>query len=680
MEREYLGDFKVIRKIGAGPLGALYLGEHKFIKRRFVIKVLPLEISEDALFIERFEKEIGKVATLEHMNLVKVHNVSSVDGIYFIVSDFIGDAHGESKNLSQYLGGLEKRLSETEVMHILKQIAYALDYIHGKKFDGQTMAHSSLKLSNILIGKTEEGVPHVYLSDIGLNSIIGQGKILTKAYQNVAEALEIDVRISGVDGDDRLYASQNPDKGKITKLHRSFLQTYAFLAPEQKLGGNPERIGPKADTYAFGVLAYFLLMGYLPEGYFTMPSQSNKGGLTFNWDLLIQATLRFDPEQRPDSLVALMGEIAAKELGDVEKTIVKVSPPKEGFYEREPIKPDPIKPEPIAAKVNYSRSAIEESLTRPTTTTTRLMTTKKSSDLESEPERDGAVATLVEKKPVIRESELVKQEFEEDPGAIFQRDLQVAPYKPQAKEVSHIEPVLSQMVMIAEGEYVRGSNIGARDEKPKHKVQVKSFAIDIHPVTNEQFIRFLQVMGGEKDANNNDIILLKESRINRIGGKLSIETGYAKHPVVGISWYGAVAYAKWTGKRLPTEVEWEIAATSGKESNIYPCGVDIERGKANFFSSDTTPVMSYPPNEIGLYDIAGNVYEWCEDWYAYNYYETSLHEPINPIGPHQGVYRVLRGGCWKSLSEDLRCSHRHRNNPGTMNRTCGFRLAADVAE
>jgi formylglycine-generating enzyme required for sulfatase activity len=236
------------------------------------------------------------------------------------------------------------------------------------------------------------------------------------------------------------------------------------------------------------------------------------------------------------------------------------------------------------------------------------------------------------------------------------------------------------MVMIAEGEYVRGSNIGARDEKPKHKVQVKSFAIDIHPVTNEQFIRFLQVMGGEKDANNNDIILLKESRINRIGGKLSIETGYAKHPVVGVSWYGAVAYAKWTGKRLPTEVEWEIAATSGKESNIYPCGVDIERGKANFFSSDTTPVMSYPPNEIGLYDIAGNVYEWCEDWYAYNYYETSLHEPINPVGPHQGVYRVLRGGCWKSLSEDLRCSHRHRNNPGTMNRTCGFRLAADVAE
>ena len=107
-------------------------------------------------------------------------------------------------------------------------------------------------------------------------------------------------------------------------------------------------------------------------------------------------------------------------------------------------------------------------------------------------------------------------------------------------------------------------------------------------------------------------------------------------------------------------------------------GLDIERTQANFFSSDTTAVMSYPPNEFGLYDIAGNVYEWCQDWYAYNYYDSSSVEPENPQGPPQGVYRVLRGGCWKSLKEDMRCSHRHRNNPGAMNGTYGFRCATDV--
>ena len=159
---------------------------------------------------------------------------------------------------------------------------------------------------------------------------------------------------------------------------------------------------------------------------------------------------------------------------------------------------------------------------------------------------------------------------------------------------------------------------------------------------------------------------------------MSIESGYAKHPVVGVSWYGAVAYAKWIGKRLPTEAEWETACKGGEDLHIYPTGSEIEKHQANFFSSDTTSVMSYPANDYGLYDMVGNVYEWCQDWYGYNYYEASMQEPDQPQGPLQGVYRVLRGGCWKSLKEDLRCSHRHRNNPGCENRTYGFRCAADA--
>jgi formylglycine-generating enzyme required for sulfatase activity len=183
---------------------------------------------------------------------------------------------------------------------------------------------------------------------------------------------------------------------------------------------------------------------------------------------------------------------------------------------------------------------------------------------------------------------------------------------------------------------------------------------------------------GGKDLNN-DMIRLRDSRIKRSAGRVNIESGYAKHPVVGVSWYGALAYAKWVGKRLPTEAEWEIAAMGGMEENIYPSGKEIEKSHANFFSSDTTIVMSYGPNGYGLFDMAGNVYEWCQDWYEFHYYDTSIQEPQDPKGPLQGNYRVLRGGCWKSLKDDLRCSHRHRNNPGTMNGTYGFRCAADVA-
>jgi formylglycine-generating enzyme required for sulfatase activity len=281
-------------------------------------------------------------------------------------------------------------------------------------------------------------------------------------------------------------------------------------------------------------------------------------------------------------------------------------------------------------------------------------------------------------KPVLNPTHLERPEFDLNPAHVFQQELALTKYSPEEKVFEPIEPLLNEMVLIPEGDYLRGSSTGARDEMPKHKIHLSAFALDIHPVTNEQFIRFLEAMGGEKDAQNNDMIKLKDSRIKKVASKFMIETGYHQHPVVGISWYGAQAYAKWVGKRLPTEAEWEIAASSLQE-RIYPTGESLEKGMAHFFASDTVPVMSFPPSPLGLYDMAGNVYEWCQDWYSYDYYETSKQEPINPLGPHQGVYRVLRGGCWKSLKEDLRVSHRHRNNPFAVNSTYGFRCAADVS-
>jgi formylglycine-generating enzyme required for sulfatase activity len=376
-------------------------------------------------------------------------------------------------------------------------------------------------------------------------------------------------------------------------------------------------------------------MGYMPEGYFAMPSEE-LSSFSCNWDLLIKATLKQNPNERCENLCDLLEKIAPKELHDIERNLKRVSPVRALEKEKE------FAPEPVYTGLSTAAS------------------------LDTQP------------KPIIQPSVLKKFEYEEDPGAIFETKLTVTQYKPKEKEVTDQQPMLTEMIVIEGGEYFRGTNAGARDEKPRHKIQLSSFAIDVHPVTNEQFVRFLDVMGCEKDSNNNDMILLKESRIKRSGGKISIESGYAKHPVVGVSWYGARAYAHWVGKRLPTEVEWEIASSCGVEENLYPSGSEIERTQANFFSSDTTPVMSYPANANGLFDMAGNVYEWCEDWYGYNYYEISIQEPFNPKGPHQGVYRVLRGGCWKSLKDDLRCSHRHRNNPGSLNRTYGFRCAADV--
>jgi len=601
-----LGDYQLQGKIGEGSLGEVYLAEHRFIKKPFALKLIPKQLTSDPGFLQRFEKDLSAISTLEHPNIAKVYNISTADDHNFIVSDYICNDAGQTVTLESYLQE-QKQLSEEEIVQILSQVASALDYAHQRQIGNQSFVHRGLKLNNILIGKRDPGI-HIYLTDFGLARVVGEGRMLSHLFSHMGLAMQKDQRGEIVD-----------------PLTDPILQSYNFLAPEQKVTGKNTFVSSKADIYSFGVLAYVLLMHAYPEGYFPLPSKSEKH-FRLNWDPLITRCLQPSVALRPTTLAEMLREIARKE------------------------------PEAAPAFApSYGGGGSYQASEQPQ-----------------------ATATLAPPKPKIQPQEIERPTYEEDPAAIFQLESTVARYIPQEKEVKNVEPIQTEMVTIQGGEYTRGSDFGARDERPAHSIYLSSYAIDLHPVTNEQFVRFLEVMGGEKDANNNDIIRLRESRIKRYGGKLQIESGYAKHPVVGVTWYGSTAYARWVGKRLPTEAEWEVAARSGLGNIIYPTGSHIEKGDANFFSSDTVNVMQYAPNAYNIYDMAGNVYEWCQDWYDYNYYETSQLEPDNPKGPVQGVYRVLRGGCWKSLQDDLRCSHRHRNNPGTVNRTYGFRCGADV--
>jgi formylglycine-generating enzyme required for sulfatase activity len=594
MQLQTLGDYELLKELGQGMMGKVFLARHRFLKKPFVLKLLPEELSQNPRFIKRLENEVALLGALEHPHIVKLHTVSCVEGKSFIVSECLADQEGNVTTLTDYLQK-KKSLPEEEILSIAKQVASALDCAHQKSVGDEPIVHRGLKFNNIYLAPSD-GALQVKVGDFGLSRILGIGAVLSRSYRILWEMMAFQ---AGFDQGDLLIEKYADGEGDLLKLHDSFYQYYAFLAPELKgRGGSSRETDAKADIYAFGVMLYYLLVGNFPEGYFPLPSECNLE-LKYNWDRVIKGCMGLDPEKRPLNLLEILATLTA----------------------------------------------------------------------------EGAEQGL---KPVITPKEVARPEYEADPGAVFQVDKAVAIYTPKKQDVSHIEPLLSEMVIIEGGTFQRGSNQGARDEMPSHSIHLPSFAIDVHPVTNEQFVRFLTVMGGEKDANNNDIIRLRDSRIRKNNSKLSIESGYSKHPVVGVTWYGAIAYAMWVGKRLPTEAEWEIAACGSLEGAIYPTGDEIERSQANFFSSDTTAVMSYPPNSYGLFDMAGNVYEWCMDWYGYHYYETSLQEPDNPLGPAQGVYRVLRGGCWKSLKEDMRCSHRHRNNPGSMNGTYGFRCAADV--
>lgn len=589
----HLGDYTVICQLGQGLWSRDVLAEHRFIKKRFILKILLDELVASEKFMSVFHEVIVKLATVNHPSLLSVENVSQHDGKYFVVTQ-----ERDSANLSLYQYMQErKQLSESEVLHLVGQLADVLDYTHNIG-----LVHGSLNLHTVFVDFSD-GSPCIFLPEIGFSALLQQ----------------------------KLIDGLEPE----SQQHR-WQEIILSKSPE---GG----IGVLEDTFAFGTLVYFLLFGYLPQGIFPMPAQVYPD-YVYDWDKLLTSCLRYHADQR---IKHLTGALRKKSVGE---------------------------------QLMQARSQCEEPLRRiiPEDEVSQLPHTLiRSAECGGEPSFVLVPARSIDEamNTSIDSSEEESEGYSPALQSLLTREPVVSRYVEEVKESWEPQPLLTEMVFVEGGSFLRGSKDCQRDEYPVHAVTLQGFFIDIHPVTNEQFLRYLEFIGSEQDAHCNELIRLKDSRIQRRSGKLTIEPGYAKHPVVGVTWYGASAYASWIDKRLPTEAEWEIAACAGNARLLYPCGEAIEKSQANFFSSDTTVVMSYSANPLGLYDMAGNVYEWCHDWYGYDFYETSALEPESPKGPSQGVYRVLRGGCWKSLKEDLRCAHRHRNNPGAVNRTYGFRCA-----
>ncbi len=237
--------------------------------------------------------------------------------------------------------------------------------------------------------------------------------------------------------------------------------------------------------------------------------------------------------------------------------------------------------------------------------------------------------------------------------------------------------VTNDMVLIPEGEFLMGSDHGHIDETPVHKVYLDAFHIDKYEVTKLQFSEFLNEEGNQEEGgvswlDTSDEDCLIEYR----NGKYQPKPGYENHPVIEVSWYGARAYAKWAGKRLPTEAEWEKAARGGLVGKKYPWGDNIDSSKANYGENvgQTTSVGRYPPNNYGLYDMGGNVWEWVSDWYDDGYY-SSGDSYRNPQGPNYGSERVIRGAGWSHDASYLCSAGRSYVSPDDTSNHLGFRCA-----
>ena len=250
------------------------------------------------------------------------------------------------------------------------------------------------------------------------------------------------------------------------------------------------------------------------------------------------------------------------------------------------------------------------------------------------------------------------------------------------------------MVLIKGGWFEMGDAFGdgENDEKPAHRVYVDDFYMDATEVTVGQFRAFVEATGyGTTAEKAGWAHTWAGSRWEQREGVSWRNPGFSQdedHPVVCVSWHDAKAYAEWVGKRLPTEAEWEYAARNRGKKVKYPWGNGTPTGKECNFADRhtdfswsykngndtyryTAPVGSYPPNELGLYDMAGNVWEWCHDWYGDDYYSRSPES--NPTGLKTGSYRSLRGGSWFNTLFDMRCASRNYYPPTNRIYNIGIR-------
>ena len=250
----------------------------------------------------------------------------------------------------------------------------------------------------------------------------------------------------------------------------------------------------------------------------------------------------------------------------------------------------------------------------------------------------------------------------------------------------------AEMVMIPAGAFLMGTTTGEKDEEPIHSVHIDDFYMDRYTVTNAQYKVFVD----HNPEWRKDRIPQKyhDGNYLKLWNKDGFPAGKADYPVVAVSWYAAMSYAQWAGKRLPTEAEWEKAARGGLVGRTYPWGDSINRHKANYgirwdggtSTIRTTPVGSYPPNGYGLCDMVGNVREWCLDAYQSDYYDFS--PPENPIAGESiedvlSNYktcknsRVFRGGSWYNGADSLRVTLRSRDIPSFAVTSIGFRCVIE---
>jgi formylglycine-generating enzyme required for sulfatase activity len=616
--------YELIRLVGRGGMGVAYLAEQLSLDRRVLIKLLNRDPDLDPLGqVARFRREAELMAKVSHPNITTIFDYGVDDGRPFLVMEYV-----EGGDLRSHLRP-GKPLEAGQIRHLLRPLVDALECLHQ-----HGILHLDLKPENILMAG--EDTPKV--CDFGIAVPWGS-------------------------------------TGALPTQQEHCVGTIGYVAPEQQYR---LPVDERSDQYSLAAVCYELMTGQLPLGAFPLPSQENPG-LHPSVDPVIQRALSEDRCDRFPTIRAFGEALDAALASPVRRrhrlafvtaaTVLAVAG--------------------LLAAHSSNRRGLAGSARGPAPPETRqphLIASTTTPLPISTPPRDEAQ----EESPVAPDRPTA------DPPEIAKPAR--TPSRPERVEVKPLGLVL---VLIPKGTFVMGSTDAdphARsDEKPAHRVRIdRSFYLGAYEVTVGQFRSFVEATGyvtrAERDGAGGAVYDRQQKVVVRKPELNWRNPGFRREqaddePVVQVCWDDANAFCQWLTQRegilyrLPTEAEWEYACRAGSQST-WSFGDDPDAlcdfawHKYNA-GSTTQPVGQKSPNAFGLYDMYGNVWEWCKDRYAAGYVTDDI---IDPKGPSEGHGHVLRGGSWGSHAPlEIRSANRRSAPAGYRYYSCGFRVRRGLA-